>query len=222
MNNRRCRLCTDLAPSRTRAKWNEPLVDTSNFIVTPSIGALVEGWLLVIPKQHAISMGALEDSLLAELNEVKEILAQVLETQYGPVCAFEHGPSRNNCAVGCGVDHAHLHLVPCNFDLASAVEPYLPAGATWRSAQLSDCQAAHRADQDYLYYEQPNRVGYISTHQNFGSQTFRRAFANAHAVPGQFNWQEHDQLPNVLATIANAHKWTGNLTVWQNQIAVVA
>ena len=54
-----CILCSELAVSAEKAPWSAPLVETENFVVVPSLGALVEGWLLIVPKAHHISYGAL-------------------------------------------------------------------------------------------------------------------------------------------------------------------
>ena len=35
-----------------------------------------------------------------------------------PVTMFEHGASHTGSIMGCGVDHAHVHLVPLDFNLA--------------------------------------------------------------------------------------------------------
>lgn len=58
---------------------------------------------------------------------------------------FEHGPIRPGTPTGCGVDHAHLHVVPLGFDLLGA----LPEGMDWETVQSHDPWAGlgHR---DYL------------------------------------------------------------------------
>lgn len=222
MTTRQCRFCDTLTMTVPTEKWNTALLESPNFVVLPSLGALVEGWLLVVPKQHALCVGALSAFVLDELNEIKDAISLALERVYGPICAFEHGPSKPNTAVGCSVDHAHLHLVPSSFDLGSAAEEYLPAGAQWTPARLQDCRTAHHSLSNYLYFEQPIGVGYITTHPKLGSQVFRRAFAKAGGRPDQFNWREYDHLPQVLATIANAYRWSENLNLWQSQIQAVA
>ncbi|MGH7778778.1 MAG: hypothetical protein ACREQR_03000 [Candidatus Binataceae bacterium] len=205
-----CEICSDLS-SKEPAFWNESLFESANFRVLPSLGALVEGWLLLLPKQHAISMGALGDDLIAEMQHVKNLLVSTMERPYSSVCAFEHGPSRANSLVGCGVDHAHLHIVALKFDLFSALQPFLPGDVLWSSASFVECQAAHRRGDDYLYLEQPIGLGRLASHREFGSQLFRRAIAAEIGLPDQFSWREHPQLPNVSATIQQARKWAANL-----------
>lgn len=217
-----CRLCKDLLLQGSAKAWNEPLFESSNFVVLPSLGALVEGWLLLVPKKHFICMGVLPDSVTAEAQEMKRILCSILQQHYGQVCAFEHGPSRPNCSVGCSVDHAHLHVVPVAFDLASAVSPFLPEDARWSEAGVKECQAAFGRGEDYLYLEQPIGAGRIVTHKEFESQLFRRAIAARIGALNQFNWREYPQLPNVLTTINKLRVKNGTIFSSKNRLEVAA
>ncbi|GKS59809.1 hypothetical protein YTPLAS18_33360 [Nitrospira sp.] len=197
MNN--CRLCSELE-SQTSV-WNKPLFESPNFVALPSLGSLVEGWLLLVPKRHFISFGAIPESFLPEILEIKQFLFNLLVQHYGTAAAFEHGPYMASRSVGCGVDHAHLHLVPIRFNLAQAVLPYLPSDANWEVADLTHCRIAHATGEDYLYLEQPIGSGRITTHHDFGSQLFRKAIAARLGMENQYNWREHHQLPTVLTTI---------------------
>ncbi|CBE67510.1 protein of unknown function [Candidatus Methylomirabilis oxygeniifera] len=194
-----CKLCSELE-SRTSA-WNQPLFESPNFVALPSLGALIEGWILLVPKRHFISFGAVPGSMLAEMNEFKGFLCSVLGQRYGTATAFEHGPIAAGRTVGCGVDHAHLHLVPLLFDLLAEVSPLLPSGVRWANAGIEECQDAYGRGQDYLYLEQPICSGWIATHDQFGSQLFRRAIATRIGVRDQYNWREYEQLPTVMATM---------------------
>src|SRR5689334_5777564 len=55
-----CRFCVDNVSISAVDPWDRPLLSTDNFYVVPSLGSLVEGWLLVIPKDHVISAAALD------------------------------------------------------------------------------------------------------------------------------------------------------------------
>ena len=201
-----CRLClgSDL---RVGQPWNDPLFETQNFVALPTIGALVEGWILLVPKHHFISFGALPESMLNEMQTFKEFLCSVVKACYGTVIAFEHGPSTDRRAVGCGVDHAHLHLAPISFDLSVEVRPLLPTGITWVPAGIDVCRTAYQSGEDYLYLEQPIGSGRLVAHDRFGSQLFRQAIASCLGVPEEYNWREYDQVPKVVATIRKISSW---------------
>jgi ATP adenylyltransferase len=202
-----CRLC---GPDFSAKSWNEPLFESQSFVVIPSLGALVEGWLLLLPRTHYICSGSLPASLLGEMDALKKTAASFLQDVYGGVSAFEHGPHGENRSVGCGVDHAHLHLVPTVFDLRAAISPFLPTNVTWRSGSITNCGVSFRESRDYLYLEQPIGNGYIATHDEFQGQLFRRAIASQLGLDAEYNWREFAQLKNVEATIARARMWNEN------------
>jgi ATP adenylyltransferase len=196
-----CCLCSNLVCTDSTDFWNKPLFESANFIVVPSLGSLVEGWLLIVPKKHFICMGALPGELLRELGQVKTAVATMLSNQYGEICAFEHGPHSVNRQVGCGVDHAHLHLVPLEFDLRSAAESFMPSGVHWKPGDLESCRAVFGKGQDYLYIEQPLGRGRIAAHNEFGSQILRKAIAAHLGAPEQFNWRNYPCVEVVSRTV---------------------
>jgi hypothetical protein len=141
-----------------------------------------------------------------------------LQRVYGPVAAFEHGPAGEQRTVGCGVDHAHLHLVPVDFDLSVAVAPYLPpCTMAWSEASLTDCRTAVQEGDDYLYLEQPIGWARIVRHRNLGSQLFRRAIAARLGVPGEFNWRSNPQIENVEKTIRTFKRTVPTRVSLQNE-----
>jgi ATP adenylyltransferase len=195
-----CALCSSIA--RPRAPWDRPLFESENLVAVPSLGSLVEGWLLIVPRAHFISTGSFDRSLERELAAFKREIWARLETVYGEVCAFEHGPYAPRRQAGCGVDHAHVHLVPLSFDLAKAALPFLSTDADWTRASWSDCSRAIEREVDYLFVEQPLGVGRIAVADRFGSQILRKAIATAIGKPREFDWREYPQQHVIDSTIS--------------------
>jgi hypothetical protein len=135
------------------------------------------------------------------MQQVKSEVGAQIAAKYGYVCAFEHGPGEAHRTVGCGVDHAHVHLVPVEACLKTAAAPFMPNDASWSAAGWKRCRAAFEAGQDYLYLEQPLGNGLISVHREFGSQVFRKAIAAHLGVPEQFSWREHPQSDVIARTV---------------------
>ena len=196
-----CCLCSNLASGRAPEAWNNPLFESANFVSLPSLGSLVEGWLLLVPRHHFICMGALPGHLAHEMQTLKDSVRSGLSRKYGDICIFEHGPSAAKRSVGCGVDHAHLHIVPLNFDLVQAAASFLPPNLCWSQANWAGCRAAFQRGDDYLYVEQPPGRGRIAVHEAFPSQVFRKAIAARLGIPEQFNWREHPHTEAVARTI---------------------
>ncbi len=154
-----------------------------------------------VPKKHFLSIGTLSDSAVAEMEVLKKLVAERLSRIYGTVSMFEHGPGAEQRQVGCGVDHAHLHMVPADFDLTTAVGSFLPSECRWEKASLARCRSAAEAEEDYIYFEQPFGEGRMLKHPGLPSQLFRRAIAAHLGVPNEFNWRTNPQIENINATI---------------------
>ena len=213
-----CILCSELAVSAERAPWNAPLVETENFVVVPSLGALVEGWLLIVPKAHHISYGALPFDLRLEADALEAQTHDLLESQYGkPVVAFEHGPSAAKHGTGCGVDHAHLHLVPIECDLLATVRPFVPSTAEWKVCHWAERVDAYQSGLDYLYLKRPGSGGLITIANDFGSQVFRKAISSHLGIDGEFSWRDYPRIETVTRTmeaLIGAHAQLGRGVVY--------
>lgn len=196
-----CRLCTGIASDRPHDPWNQPLLESQHFVAIPSLGALVEGWLLIVPKEHVLSVATLSDTRVEEMAALKQDVCDMVGREYGSVCVFEHGPASACRQTGCGVDHAHVHVVPLDVDLREVAERFLPHGVAFQAGTIQDCRSAAARGADYLYLEQPTGAGLVAVHDHFGSQVFRKAIAEVCGTPEAYNWRDHPQLRNVAATI---------------------
>ena len=92
--------------------YNTILDETDNFIVLPTLGSLVEGYILIVSKRHIYNMGELtekeQDEYIYLLNKYKELFNKI----YGkyPI-TFEHGTSRSDIkSAASSVVHA-IHIL---------------------------------------------------------------------------------------------------------------
>jgi ATP adenylyltransferase len=203
-----CTFCAAFTPDSDRVQWNQPLVETKNFVVVPSLGSLVEGWLLIVPKDHYISMGALPTGLRSEADSLEQRIMQLLRLRYAePINIFEHGPSAEKHGTGCGVDHAHLHVVPTACDLLEYARPLVPASAQWTACapggEWDLRRTAYDAGQDYLYLKPGDGRAVVATCEDFGSQVFRRALSSYLGIEDEFNWRTNPRIEIVCRTIEN-------------------
>jgi len=178
--------------------------------------------MLLLPKNHYLAMGAIPGSAIREMEEVKCALVSRLERAYGELSAFEHGPGGPEREVGCGVDHAHLHLVPVKIDLARAVLPLLPRGVGWSEARVDDCRVAFEGGVDYLYLEQPLGRGRIAVNDHFGSQVFRRAIASDLRIENEYNWRDYPQIDNIVSTVRTLQGAPGERSIRRAEVERVA
>jgi diadenosine tetraphosphate (Ap4A) HIT family hydrolase len=109
-----CKFCEKFA-GQSSVAWGEAtdqvLFESPNFVVVPSLGSILPGWLLIVPRNHFLCVGAMGDGLIHEMRQLRDEAAESLRSQIGPVTYFEHGPVKACTSVGCGIDHAHLHIV---------------------------------------------------------------------------------------------------------------
>ena len=93
-----------------------------SFVVVPTKGSLVPGWCLIVPRRPMLSLVALTTEERAEIAEVRAKLAGRLRGASTEVFEFEHGANHAGSPTGCGVDQAHMHVVPLGFDLCIAIQ----------------------------------------------------------------------------------------------------
>ncbi len=199
-----CRICDVVAREHEfRADFDRPLIQSASFEVFPSLGSLVEGWLLVVPRAHRLSLAECSQRELEDLDSLRAVVAARLATMWHkPIVSFEHGPGRSGEPLGCGVDHAHLHVVPLAqgpFETARTIAPELvwaafPAGIRG----LADATAGS----SYIYLED-EAGAWLSVGEDLPSQLLRRAIAHDLGRSDEWNWRDHPQNETVGHTIAS-------------------
>lgn len=196
-----CCFCDGLVRGTSGAPWDTILHDSDRFVITPTKGSLVPGWLLVVAKTHAICTGAISTN---ECQELKSCLARaqdLVRQNFGPPTVFEHGPFHPNTTLGCGIDHLHLHVAPLSFSLRNAVNRLFPA-TEWRTiSDLSGTNALFDAHIGYGIVQEPNDRMYWCQPPAGIRQFFRRAIACELEMPAEFDYAEFPHLLNVRHTL---------------------
>lgn len=98
-NGTNCAFCN-------RTEISYILKETPNFLLAADHAPLVEGHVLVIPKQHYHCYGDVPAQLDEELLALKSEVQQFFTQSYAPVVFWEHGIFKQT------VFHAHLHCFP--------------------------------------------------------------------------------------------------------------
>ncbi len=182
--------------------WDEVLFESANFVAMPTRGSLIEGWLLVVPREHHYCVGSFSPDLLSEFQSFRREVQHILESIYGPVIAFEHGAIGSGRPVGCGVDHAHLHLVPWSGSFADTVRRQAIQDFQWKEIDgFHPLSAAHHARKDYLFFEEANGAVRMVASDAIPSQFFRRVIAAAIGQPDHYDWKQFSGIHNVTATV---------------------
>ncbi len=198
-----CKFCNKFNNSNDQNLLNSfdtILFETKNFIVTPTMGSLVEGWVLIISKSHFISVGQSSIVLKNELENLINKLKGKLKKVSSEVFVFEHGPCASNQTTGCGIDHLHVHIVPLSFDLFKKAQDI--SFYKWQKVPtiFSGCEF-YKNNLPYLFIETPQGEKYIATDSKIPSQFFRRVVANELGIPDLFDWKQNYGKSNIERTL---------------------
>jgi diadenosine tetraphosphate (Ap4A) HIT family hydrolase len=195
-----CHFCAQFTAPSDKDMSQAVLFESPRFVVWPSVGALIPGWLLIVPRRHTLTLAEMSD---AELDELAMLRSQVRASldPLGPVVCFEHGPCASGQEVGCGVDHAHLHLVPTEAEILAGAQR-LFAPLSWRSIDsLAKGREALDTDESYLYVQDQKGREWLASHAEIPSQLIRKVIASHLGRPKDYNWRTHPEEPNVKKTV---------------------
>lgn len=164
------------------------VVRTQNFNVLPSLGQIVEGYLLIVPVQHYTALADLPTQLVPELSRLCGRVRRALSSTYGPCLLFEHGV-RAGQSGGCGIDHAHLHAVP----FACAREPIeeLKHRHSFKFiGGISEINDEVPPSSSYLYYENLSGQPCVFDVDFMPSQYVRKLLAESMGID-LWDWREY-------------------------------
>lgn len=194
-----CRFCS-IVTGPSAAGVDTPWLEDDHYLAIASVGALVPGWSLVVPKGHAYNLlGDLQDTAFYDFlsNAVKRV-----ESRYGPAVLFEHGGVSADSATSCGTAHAHLHIVPLSFDLAAAVAAEDPS-LIWESVELTDL-ANVVGESEYLFFANRYRgrdtSGFVAKLATGRSQFFRKVIAAQIGCPTEYDYKVFPRLDVAMQT----------------------
>lgn len=170
-------------------------LESDSFYVYPSIGALVVGHLLIVPRKHYTALSLASKNELKELSEIiadiKTLYEKLLD--YSPeIFMFEHGildidKSMMNC-----VDHAHLHVLPISIDAST-----LPFSESSK-LKLTDLADQKIDDPDYIFYGAPD-CSFLSLDRDKHPQYLRKVLHKKLSLSGHWNWRTDPRTENIKA-----------------------
>lgn len=203
--NDRCEYCTELyqpESSRFRGIYRDALRtrilrESSRFVVMPTIGQMFVGSLLLIPKRHIETLASADAAAQEELCALADHLRRV-QRPLGEGVVFEHG-ARQSSGGGCGIYHAHLHLVPLPRRVTA--DQMLPGGAA--AGTLRQALDGLRAADEYLVVEDHDgRTAALDLsavpHHGYPSQFFRRRLAELLQPDAAWNWRSYTRPERAL------------------------
>ena len=176
-----CRFCNP--PDTERI-----LKNTKNFYVMLSLGPIVEGYMLLISKQHIPSFQDLPEHLVPEFLTIKKMVRGILTKEYGSCLFFEHNLSSTSITKKDTFHdyHAHLHCVPSDVDILEDIRKVLIAIPieSWDSLEPHAARFS-----ESIYYENNNGDMYIFPVDKYLQKQFLRCtLAKKLKVPERADW----------------------------------
>jgi diadenosine tetraphosphate (Ap4A) HIT family hydrolase len=185
-----CRFCEIAGEGGAIRSGDTPISRTEEYFSLASIGALVEGWTLVVPTRHVMSLRA--DYRRPDFRRFCAQTVSRVEGAYGPVALFEHGANAEGSPTSCGTDHAHLHVVPLAFSLEEIVRS---GGFGFTRCKASEI-ATRAGDAEYLFCSEDTVTddpdGLLKVLAEPTSQFFRRLIADRIGKP---DWADYRLRP---------------------------
>lgn len=172
---------------------------TSVVDVLAGLGAVIPGYLLLLPRRHLRSLGELS---LLEIQHVFDdawtMAKRVTRIFGGSVVLVEHGSSgQNNGPSGACIEHAHIHILP----LDSGIDPsrfVLPDSTSLDN--LADLGVLAKKHQNYYYCAWSRTDAYLAVEPKLISQQARRTWAEAVGRKDEWDWALFPFLANVRLT----------------------
>jgi diadenosine tetraphosphate (Ap4A) HIT family hydrolase len=191
-----CILCdvlagTDAVPFRRlfnrREAPSEVLEESATFVVIGDVAPVREGHVLIIPRSHVPALAKVSKEALAELDLLFARITAALAAAYRiPVIAFEHGMCEPDVDRSCGVDHAHLHVVPCDQPVAGRFRAEFDAVEL---GSLDDLSQVGNDGYEYLLMIDVDRRLYYASAFAPTRQYFRRVVAEL-SGEALWNWMD--------------------------------
>lgn len=188
------------------ARFDRTIKKSENFLIVPSLGQIVEGYLLIITKYHYLSMSHLPIEYYEELKSLIDTARDMIKKLYDKkVIIFEHGMMCKEKRAGACVDHAHLNIVPCNKDIF----PFFYKKLKFKSlTSIEELKGHYDKGEPYLYYSSPTLQQMSAAVPNYlPSQYVRKILAKEVYNTRKWDWKiypEREQMSLFLNEFKNS------------------
>lgn len=174
---------------------NTIIEETDYFYILPTLGSLVDGYVLIVTKRHINSMSELNDNELEEYKTIITKYQKLFNKVYNKTpIVFEHGtPNQNSKMKANSVTHAHTHIVNINFKNEKEIlEKY-------NFKEINNLKEIE-TNKNYIKYIYNNKI-YITYNFPSVSQLMRILIAEELNYKDKFDWKKERFDENIISTI---------------------
>lgn len=193
-----CRFCALLGGAQD--SFSSIWLEDDAFKALVSVGSFIPGWALICPVTHAVNL--VDYYNLQDFWDFASHAAHIVKRRYGTCAMFEHGAARETSLTGCGVGHAHGHLVPLNFSLEDEARKFAPE-LTWTECRAKDVKILSDG-KEYLFaatsFNGAETRGIICVLETPTSQFFRQVIASRLGIGGLYDYKKYPMLEMARAS----------------------
>jgi XTP/dITP diphosphohydrolase len=173
------------------------LYEDEHFLVMPPLGEFMAGGLLLLTREHILSLAHLPTSEFDHLERLLKAIQRVLVKQWGvPPLIFEHGPAPEAGKGVCCVDHAHLNIFPAPV----SVHPHLAERMHFSLADLAGLIKLRRAEFGYLFVQENDGTRRAYDGRHVPTQLVRRIITTQMGLPERWHWRDYLGQEELVAT----------------------
>jgi diadenosine tetraphosphate (Ap4A) HIT family hydrolase len=172
---------------------SEVLRESRFFAAILDIAPIVEGYMLIVTKEHRTAFSQMGQAELDDLEVFISSISDVLFRAYGVrPQLYEHGCPNSSPRHSCCVEHAHLHLVPFAGQLLVPDE--------WqRFRRIKGLAGLCSIHKEYLYLRDAKGQSWLCDKGALPHQYFRKNLAHATGAE-VWNWTDYVMLAAPLQT----------------------
>ncbi|AJQ29131.1 HIT family protein [Pelosinus fermentans] len=176
------------------------LFSTKYWVVVPSVGSFVPGYLLIITKKHYFSVLDCPEDYFEELEKIISFLGSLIEKVYNKkTILFEHGAVNDRLKGGCCVDHTHIHVVPFDGELLN--NDYIKVLSRKKFERFTTLQDEYQNKKDYLFYQNNFGERFIFENDVIVSQFFRQILCQELGIMNKWDWRKNYGVDIIINTI---------------------
>ena len=174
---------------------NTVICETKNFRAIPSVGSLIDGYVLIVTKNHINSLSELTDEQKVEYENLINKILEMFQKVYGKTpILFEHGtPNLQSSMSANSIIHAHSHIVNFKFKNESEIIQ------KYNFVPIKNFNEVKR--ENYIYFQNSDASKYVSYNFTSVSQLMRILIANEINKEQQYNWREFDFKENIVSML---------------------
>ena len=193
-----CRLCEIVNKPEQHCEVQDTTLDqTHHFQWLPGLGSFIEGYSLIVSKNHVHNTGCFDVRVIHELELFIQRIRRKLSDIYKKnSIVVEHGSMGNHNHAGSCIDHHHLHIFPV--DLPDMLEFLSEKFVNHASiSSMKDLIPFNENQVPYIYYNSTSQKQYVFEVPILAKQYLRQVIAVQIGHPQDWDWRDKPFLENI-------------------------